>query len=69
MDETRTYHDEAMATERWFASPRFRETARPYTAQVSSRSKHQQMVGWMWMWMRRRSGVGNQLDLGPAARV
>jgi hypothetical protein len=38
MEETRAFHDEVAATERWFASPRFRETARPYTAQVSSSS-------------------------------
>lgn len=34
MDETRAFNDEVAATERWFASPRFRETARPYSAQV-----------------------------------
>ena len=34
MEETRAFHEEVAATERGMASPRFRDTARPYGAQV-----------------------------------
>lgn len=35
MEETRLYHEDVAATERFFRSPRFAQTARPYSAQVS----------------------------------
>jgi hypothetical protein len=35
MEETTLFNEEIAATERWFHSGRFRETARPYSAQVS----------------------------------
>lgn len=38
MEETRLYHEEVAATERFFRSPRFAQTARPYSAQVSQSS-------------------------------
>lgn len=64
MDETRAFHDEVAATERWFASPRFRETARPYSAQVSSKAS--EGSGRMWMRMRMRMRGGGNWDLGVA---
>jgi len=36
MEETRLYHEDVAATERFFRNPRFAQTARPYSAQVSS---------------------------------
>ncbi len=64
MEETRAFHDEVAATERWFASPRFRETARPYTPQVSSsRSTRWGGGGEAELWVARaESGTASAME-------
>jgi len=39
MDETKRFEQEVAAIQSWFASPRFAETIRPYSARVSGENR------------------------------